>query len=71
MTPAHVQQILGDRAIDTVNRFRGFGPLFIAITSFSLIMAALASGGSIIGVMGYAYNYGIPATLCLFAGSIL
>lgn len=43
MTPAHVQQILGDRAIDTVNRFRGFGPLFIAMTSFSLIMAALAS----------------------------
>ncbi len=35
------------------------------------IMAALASGGSIIGVMGLAYSQGIPATLALFAGSIL
>ena len=35
------------------------------------IMAALASGGSIIGVMGLAYSQGIPATLALFAGSIM
>ncbi len=35
------------------------------------IMAALASGGSIIGVMGLAYSQGMPATLALFAGSIL
>ncbi len=35
------------------------------------IMAALASGGSIVGVMGLAYSQGIPATLALFAGSIL
>jgi SSS family transporter len=35
------------------------------------IMAALASGGSIIGVMGYAYRLGIPTTLSLFAGSIV
>ncbi len=35
------------------------------------IMAALASGGSIIGVMGLAYSQGIPATLALFAGSVL
>ncbi len=35
------------------------------------IMAALASGGSIIGVMGYAYEYGIPTTLSLFAGAIV
>jgi sodium/pantothenate symporter len=35
------------------------------------IMAALASGGSIIGVMGLAYQRGIPATLALFAGAIL
>ena len=35
------------------------------------IMAALASGGSIIGVMGYAYSSGIPATLALFAGAVV
>ena len=35
------------------------------------IMAALASGGSIIGVMGLAYSQGIPATLALFAGEVL
>jgi SSS family transporter len=35
------------------------------------IMATLASGGSIIGVMGYAYNKGIPYTLALFAGAVL
>ncbi len=35
------------------------------------IMAALASGGSIIGVMGLAYSQGMPATLALFAGSIM
>ena len=35
------------------------------------IMAALASGGSIIGVMGLAYGKGIPFTLALFAGAIV
>lgn len=35
------------------------------------IMAALASGGSIIGVMGLAYGKGIPYTLALFAGAVL
>ncbi len=35
------------------------------------IMAALASGGSILGVMGYAYKAGIPATLALFAGAVV
>lgn len=35
------------------------------------IMAALASGGSILGVMGYAYYKGIPATMALFAGAVL
>ena len=35
------------------------------------IMAALASGGSIIGVMGLAYAQGIPATLALFTGAIV
>jgi len=35
------------------------------------IMATLASGGSIIGVMGYAYSKGIPHTLALFAGAVL
>ena len=35
------------------------------------IMAALASGGSIVGVMGYAYKAGIPATLALFAGAVV
>jgi sodium/pantothenate symporter len=35
------------------------------------IMAALASGGSIVGVMGLAYSQGIPATLALFAGAVV
>lgn len=35
------------------------------------IMAALASGGSIIGVMGLAYGRGIPYTLALFAGAVI
>lgn len=35
------------------------------------IMASLASGGSIIGVMGLAYSQGIPATLTLFAGAVI
>ena len=35
------------------------------------IMAALASGGSIIGVMGLAYSRGIPSTLALFAGAVV
>jgi SSS family transporter len=35
------------------------------------IMESLASGGSIIGVMGLAYSQGIPATLALFAGAVL
>ena len=35
------------------------------------IMAALASGGSIIGVMGLTYAQGIPAALALFTGAIL
>jgi len=35
------------------------------------IMASLASGGSIIGVMGLAYAQGIPATLALFAGAVV
>ncbi|MBN1222168.1 MAG: sodium:solute symporter family protein [Candidatus Aminicenantes bacterium] len=35
------------------------------------IMAALASGGSVIGVMGLAYGRGIPYTLALFAGAVV
>jgi sodium/pantothenate symporter len=35
------------------------------------IMASLASGGSILGVMGLAYAQGIPATLALFAGAVV
>jgi Na+(H+)/acetate symporter ActP len=35
------------------------------------IMASLASGGSIIGVMGLAYSQGIPTTLALFAGAVI
>ncbi len=35
------------------------------------IMASLASGGSIIGVMGLAYSIGIPTTLALFAGAVI
>ncbi len=46
---------------------RSIGPWVNAMA----IMAALASGGSIVGVMGYAYNAGIPATLALFAGAVV
>ena len=35
------------------------------------IMASLASGGSIIGVMGLAYSQGIPDALALFAGAVI
>ena len=35
------------------------------------IMASLASGGSLVGVIGLAYRDGIPATLALFAGAVL
>lgn len=35
------------------------------------IMASLASGGSIIGIMGLAYAQGIPATLALFGGAVV
>jgi Na+/proline symporter len=41
-----------------------------AINSLA-IMAALASGGSIIGVMGLTYAQGIPASLALFTGAII
>ncbi len=34
-------------------------------------MASLASGGSILGVMGLAYSQGIPTTLALFAGAVI
>ncbi|MEE8424247.1 MAG: sodium:solute symporter family protein [Elusimicrobiota bacterium] len=44
----------------------------IGVTANAMaIMASLASGGSIIGVMGLAYRTGIPFTLSLFAGAIL
>ena len=46
---------------------RSIGPWVNAMA----IMAALASGGSIVGVMGYAYKAGIPATLTLFAGAVV
>lgn len=46
---------------------RRIGPWINAMA----IMAALASGGSILGVMGYAYKAGIPATLALFAGAVV
>jgi SSS family transporter len=35
------------------------------------IMATLASGGSIIGVMGLAYARGLPSALALFAGAVV
>jgi sodium/pantothenate symporter len=46
---------------------RSIGPWVNAMA----IMATLASGGSIIGVMGLAYARGIPATLALFAGAVV
>lgn len=35
------------------------------------IMASLASGGSLVGVLGLAYRDGVPATLALFAGAVV
>ncbi len=35
------------------------------------ILASLASGGSLVGVLGLAYSGGIPATLALFAGAVV
>ena len=35
------------------------------------IMASLASGGSVVGVVGIAYRDGIPATLAIFAGAVV
>lgn len=46
---------------------RGVGRTVNAIA----IMATLASGGSIVGVMGLAYKLGIPLTLALFAGAVV
>ena len=46
---------------------RRIGPFVNAMA----IMAALASGGSILGVMGFAYKKGIPATLAIFAGAVI
>jgi len=46
---------------------RRIGTLVNAIA----IMASLASGGSILGVMGLAYAKGIPGTLALFAGAVV
>ncbi|MCA9714932.1 MAG: sodium:solute symporter family protein [Myxococcales bacterium] len=46
---------------------RSVGPWVNAIA----LMAALASGGSIIGVMGLAYSKGIPTTLAFFAGAVV
>ena len=46
---------------------RRIGPVVNALA----IMATLASGGSVLGVMGLAYATGIPATLALFAGAVV
>lgn len=46
---------------------RRVGPWVNAVA----IMATLASGGSIVGVMGLAYARGMPATLALFAGAVV
>jgi len=46
---------------------RNIGPWINAMA----IMATLASGGSILGVMGLAYSRGIPTTLALFAGAVV
>jgi SSS family transporter len=46
---------------------RRIGPVVNALA----IMATLASGGSILGVMGLAYATGIPSTLALFAGAVV
>ncbi len=35
------------------------------------IMAAIASGGSLVGVLGLAYQGGIPSTLALFTGAVV
>ncbi len=40
-------------------------------TNAFAIMAAIASGGSLVGVLGLAYEGGIPATLALFTGAVV
>ncbi len=42
-----------------------------AWTNAFAIMAALASGGSLVGVLGLAYEGGIPSTLALFTGAVV
>lgn len=46
---------------------RRIGPVVNSVA----IMATLASGGSIVGVMGLAYTRGMPSTLALFAGAVV
>lgn len=63
--------VLSRRVLNSSDEYwvagRRIGPWVNAMA----IMAALASGGSIVGVMGYAYKAGIPATLALFAGAVV
>ncbi len=40
-------------------------------TNALAIMAAIASGGSLVGVLGLAYQGGIPSTLALFTGAVV
>jgi len=46
---------------------RGIG---VSVNSLA-IMATLASGGSIVGVMGLGYSKGIPFALALFSGAVV
>ena len=46
---------------------RGIG---VSVNSLA-IMATLASGGSIVGVMGLVYSKGIPFALALFSGAVV
>ncbi len=59
------------RSLSSPDEFWVAGRKIGVWTNALAIMAALASGGSIIGVMGLAYKWGIPYALALFAGAVL
>ena len=59
------------RVLGSGDEYRVAGRRIGTTINSMAIMASLASGGSIIGVMGLAYSQGIPATLALFAGAVL
>ncbi|HAK57209.1 MAG: sodium:solute symporter family protein [Vicinamibacterales bacterium] len=63
--------IASRRALSSRDEYWVAGRRVGTVVNAMALMASLASGGSIIGVMGLAYAQGIPATLALFTGSVV